>query len=420
MALLQALIAALTRSAGRFLNTVFAWATVLLFGRVSEDRQIYVSAVAFGSVIWLIVLVGVAFPSVGTFLLAFVPLPKWVEKTWIRLAMLAAVVVIPALVGVIAIFMLDEARRPRGAGAKIRAVLRGYPYTIGLAITLVMMTAFAPILKLRALAKRWTTEHVPVLIEARDYQDVVEATRRALEAGGIKTDARPASWMLRAPTKSLTLFARGAVANLVADRMTMLRSDTVEIVLHPSDLVISGRETVAARTRAVIAERLVFTRAYLTWDKEANELEDRLRAIWNARHGHPRRVLQRALEAVNRDLHELEVPYEEWEVLFREYLLVERELWRSTGIADRPRSRASRVIAALAVAGPHLARAADSFESASDDVRHIAGRAPKTAVTAAALAVLGAVASILAFARRPKPTVAPLAEPSKTTRRRAA
>src|SRR5689334_23623800 len=112
MAIIQALIAMLTRSAGRLLITAYSWATVLLFGRVSQDRQIYVSAIAFGSVIWLVVLAGVAFPSVATFLLSFVTLPAWIDKRWIRLAMLAAVVVIPALIGVVSILMLEREKRP--------------------------------------------------------------------------------------------------------------------------------------------------------------------------------------------------------------------------------------------------------------------------------------------------------------------
>src|SRR5207237_4915544 len=147
VAIVQALIAMLTRSAGRLLNTAFSWATILLFGRVSQDRQIYVSAIAFGSVIWLIVLVGVASPTVATFLLSFVTLPKWIDKTWIRLAMLAAVVVIPAVIGAVSILMLDEERRPHGADSIAKAVLRGYPYTVGLALTLAMMTIFAPVRK---------------------------------------------------------------------------------------------------------------------------------------------------------------------------------------------------------------------------------------------------------------------------------
>ena len=38
--------------------------------------------------------------------------------------------------------------------------------------------------------------------------------------------------------------------------------------------VISGRPMDAARARAILAQRLTVTKAYLTWDKEANEVED--------------------------------------------------------------------------------------------------------------------------------------------------
>ena len=328
MALLQALLAALTRSAGKLLNTAFSWATVLLFGRVSESRQIYVSAIAFGSAIWLVVLLGVAFPSLGAVLLSFVTLPDWVDKTWVRLAMLAAVVILPAVVGVMSILMLDKERRPRGTAQTIATILKGYPYTIGLAMTLAMMTVFAPIIKVQALRRRWTSEHVPVIVKPRDYAGIVDAIQQALAEGGIETERRRASFMLRVPTKILTLFARGALSDLVADQMAKLCSEAVEIVLHPSDLIINGRKGTAARTRAIIAERLVFTPAYLTWDKEANQIEDRCRAVWDARHTHPAQWLDDDVRAIGADLRRLELPYEEWDVLFRELLLLERELTR--------------------------------------------------------------------------------------------
>lgn len=123
------------------------------------------------------VVVGVAFPAVGTFLLSFVPLPEWVDKRWVRLAMLAAVAVIPAIVGAVSILMLDRDKRPRGAGAVVEAVMKGYPYTVGLATTLAMMTVFAPIRKIRTLAKRWTSEHVPVIVNPEDYPRIVDATQ---------------------------------------------------------------------------------------------------------------------------------------------------------------------------------------------------------------------------------------------------
>lgn len=384
MAIIQALIAALSRSAGKLLNTAFSLATILLFGRVSQDRQIYVSAIAFGSVIWLVVLAGVAFPSVGTFLLSFVTLPKWIDKSWIRLAMLVAVVVIPALIGVVSILMLERAKRPRGGVAVAKAVLRGYAYTTGLALTLAMMTIFAPIFKVRTLLRRWTSEHVPVIVTPRDYDTVVDAVRSALAEAGLPTERRRASWMLRAPTKVLTFFAGGAVAGLVAERITELYSNDLEVVLHPSDLVISGREATAAHARAVVAEDVVFTPAYLTWDKEAHELEDRMRAIWDARDVRASAEVRAELEAVEARLHELEIPYEEWEVLFRELLLLERAL-REGG------RRAATLGAGLAVAAPHAERAADSPTE----------RPPRRVPALSLLAtLLGALAAILALPRR--------------------
>src|SRR5437868_5070786 len=97
MALFQGLFAALSRSLGKILNTLFGWATLLLYGKVPEDRQIYLSILSFGSVVWLVVALGILFPSFATFLLAFIPLPKWVDKSWVRIAMLIGTVLIPPI-----------------------------------------------------------------------------------------------------------------------------------------------------------------------------------------------------------------------------------------------------------------------------------------------------------------------------------
>jgi hypothetical protein len=201
VAIVQGLLALIFRSAGKLLNTAFGWATAMLFGKVPEDRQVYLSAIAFGSVAWLVALLGIIFPAVGTFLLAFVPLPDWIDRAWVRLAMLAAAIVIPLVVGVLSLLMLDPEDRPRGA-AKAKAVVKGYPYTLGLALTLLLMTVFAPIIKARHLLKRWTSAHVPVIIEPNDYLEVVGDLQRALAAGGLETERRPASWLLRGPRSS--------------------------------------------------------------------------------------------------------------------------------------------------------------------------------------------------------------------------
>jgi hypothetical protein len=342
MAIFQAVLALLFRSAGRLLNTAFGWATTMLFGKVPQGRQIYLSVVAFGSILWIVAVLGIAFPSFATFLLAFVPLPAWVDDTWVRLAMLGAAAIVPLVVGAVSTRMLSPEQRPSGFAANLVAALNGYPYTVALALTLILMTALAPIIKVRTMIRRWSTRHVPVIVEAEHYLEVVADVEQALDRGGFEVERQQASWMLRLPTKVLTTLAGGAIDDLVADQLTTLRSDRLEVLLHPSDLVINGAERDAARANAIIAEQLAFTPAYMTWSKEANEIEDRLRKIWITlrqqaeRPGMLNRLTDR-LAAVEHDLRTLELSYEEWEVLFREKLMVERALLQmKADLVDRP------------------------------------------------------------------------------------
>lgn len=337
MALVQGLITFLTRKAGKIVNTVFSWATTLLFGKVPENRQIYISLASLGAVLWMIVVIGIAFPSAGTFLLSFVTLPEWLNDR-MRWVMLGLAVVLPAVNGIISLFMLDPQQRPKDFRGKSRIILRGYPYTLGLSMTLAIMLISAPILKLRDMAHRWMTLHIPILVDAEDYRSVLTDVARILEAAGRRTVERRAPLILRVPSKILAFFAGSAVHRMMAEQMAVLHGDNFEILLHPSDLMIRAPAKQSARLHALMTEHLSFTRAHLTWDRGGNELEDRLRAIWlelDHLNGNSQRVLAE-LEQIDREMRSNEeLPYEEWEVLFRQKLLIERKLYRvKAGMRD--------------------------------------------------------------------------------------
>jgi hypothetical protein len=328
MAIVQILLAAIARSAGRILNTAVGWATTMIFGRVPEKRQIYVSVMTFGSLVWMAVIVGIAFPSAGTFLLSFVPLPAWIDRKWVRLAMTIAAAVLPALVGGVSLLLRDPDQRPTGS-ARVRAVLRGYPFTLGLALTLLMMCVLAPVMKLQTLARRWSSQHIPVVVDSEDYDDVLDQVQRVLATGGWRTDRRLASWMVRLPTRVLTLLAGRALDAYVAKQLTTLRAERFEVVLHPSDLVLSGEEGVVVHARSLLAEQLAFGKAHLTWTKDAQALEDHMRSLHHAG------ALEPALDYVDSRLKDIDVTYEEWEVLFRQRLLLllaaRTTMWRASG-----------------------------------------------------------------------------------------
>ena len=328
MAILQAILAELFNYVGTILNTAFGWATIMLFGKVPRDRQLYVTLSAIGSVVWLIALLGVAFPVVAVFILSFVKISQYVDKDWIRLAMLALAIVLPAAVGFDSLYTVPPDRRPKGGRDKFKAIVHGYPYTVGLAVTVIMMCVFAPVMQVRNMIRRWTSVHIPMIVESHNYIAVVDSIQKTLERNGVKTERKLSSLMLRLPTKLLTLMAGGAVHGLVADNLTTLVSPELEIMLHPSDLVIRGKERDVAHAHAIVAERLGFTKAYMTWDQEANDLEDRLSHIWRevVAGGADPAAAQNQLDEIEGQLRTIHLPYDEWEVLLREKLLIEHEM----------------------------------------------------------------------------------------------
>ena len=121
----------------------------------------------------------------------------------------------------------------------------------------------------------------------------------------------------------------------------MLRAPSIEITLHPSDVAIAGSEESVARSRAAVADRLTRTEAYLTTTEEAQQIEDALRELRDP--SDPQEAL-RALPALDERLSRLTVPYEEWEVLYRQRLQVERDLLRGRDRATDGPPRHERVL----------------------------------------------------------------------------
>jgi hypothetical protein len=367
VAVLASIFALAGRFLGRVLTMALGWATILLFGRIPQSKQLLLSMVTLGSLAWVVALVGVLVPDAGTFLVAAVPVPSFIREEWVRLAMLVAALVIPILVGIGGLLLIDPADRPSGAGL-VKQILRGYPYALVLALSLAFMAVVAPLRKLRSLAKRWSDAHIPVVVKPGGYERVATDLEAALEQAGLSVDRRAAPRVLEIPSKVLAAVAGAGVRSLVPDHLIVLADPTVEALIYPSDIHISGRSADLARARAAIASRLTFSAAYLTTAKETQRLEDRLERVAAVVRGEP---IQHAeafadLAQVDQALATLHVPYEEWEVLYRLRLQVERDLLALRARAEAspeptaasaPPSLVDRAVAAVLASGFGLAAA---------------------------------------------------------------
>jgi hypothetical protein len=205
MAILAALFALGSRFVGRVLTTALGWASTMLFGRVPASRQNLLLGITFGSVIWVVLLVGVILPAVGTFLLVLIPKQDVIPESTVRLIMLAAAIVAPAVIGACTLFLLPrDERTPRDA---VIAMLRGYPLTALLALLLVFLAVLAIVRKAVSLRKGWTDAHVPLVVLPSRYDDVAADLDAAVTAVGLDVEPPLAPAALSTPARR-----RGAVA----------------------------------------------------------------------------------------------------------------------------------------------------------------------------------------------------------------
>ena len=110
MAVLQALIALVTRSLGRITSSIFGWAVVALFGQTAPAEKTMLSALVGAAAAWPILLLGIVVPKLAVFVLGFVPMPDRIPSWTVRAVWIGLAVLIPLAVGI-----TMAARRPRGA-----------------------------------------------------------------------------------------------------------------------------------------------------------------------------------------------------------------------------------------------------------------------------------------------------------------
>jgi hypothetical protein len=313
MAIVASVFAMLGRFAGRAVNALLGWATLLLFGRVEARKQTILGFVALASLAWVAAGIGILVPDVGTFVVAAVPRPDFVDEGLVRLGMLDAVVAIPLAVGITGVWLVEARSRPTG-GALIRVVLRGYPFTALLAAMIVFLGVVAGLRKIRSLARRWTDAHIPLVMKPGRYDRVIAELEEVLTQSGLDVRRRPAPDALLLPARLLDRVAGRALGSMVPDHLVLLVGPSLEILVYPSDVAISGEKARVARSRAAIASRLTRAPAWMTISAEAQSIEDDIERLARMPSSPARAV---GLAAVDRQLASVVIPFDEWETLYR-------------------------------------------------------------------------------------------------------
>ena len=315
MALIASLFALVGRFVGRALTMTLGWASVLLFGRIPQDRQVWLAVLTFGSLAWVAALAGVLVPDVGAVLLTALPRPDWIPEDLVRLAMLVTAVVLPAILGGVTLLLFDPEDRPKGTEL-LKQVARGYAVVPILAVTLVVLAVAGTIRKLDSLAHRREDAHVAIVVRPGRYDALVATLEATLRADGLIEGRRAGSAVLTTPARLLARVAGRGIGSLVPDRLIELHGPGLKLAIYPSDLSLTGEKDDVARARALVTRDIPSKDAWFTTSKEAQKLEDRLAALESA--DPATRAAQ--LPDIDRDLLDLTIDQDTFEVLYRRRL----------------------------------------------------------------------------------------------------
>jgi hypothetical protein len=330
-ALIAVLSTAILNSLGRIAAFLFSWAMVGFFGKMPPKRQYILAGISLMSILWVVFVLSIVAPEITQFLFLLnknLGSPR-IKELIQRFAILL-VILLPFLIGFASLFV--DNKPPDTLKGKAVQIAKGWIIAPGFALGIVLMMVTSVVVIAITYLKRLKTEHVPIKLKENGYGAVMHDIRDALTQNELPVRETEMPWLLKPPVLVMGFLAKSLVEGLVTPEAKMLVGDNgLSIVVHPTDMIIAGPKSTAAEARAVITQRVPFTEAYLTWEEKSQQFEDRITTLYHKWHDNPagkdeREEQLKEIETLKGDLHSQDMPFDQWEVVYRELLQLQDEV----------------------------------------------------------------------------------------------
>jgi hypothetical protein len=337
VAILQALFRLVARSASTAINAIFGWAVIALFGSTTPKERTTLSALVASAAAWPLLLVGIAFPKVALFIVAFIPLAKSVPSGALRIVWIALAVIIPFVVG-IAVASRGAAHQPREPAWK--RLLRGFPITFALAMAFLLMVVVAPILKIATIVRRRQIVRLPALMEKGATTEAALALVSKLEGHGMELRPSKAPWHMVAPSRILLKIGGPAFASIASETVEYYKNKDLAVAVLPNETIIDGTGDNVARAHALATEVYAPRKVIQTFSPGARDVEAQVQRLWSIYRDMPpahreSKVLRVRLAEVANQLSTLTLPWDEYQICYRLLLQLDRALTGKPPLLDK-------------------------------------------------------------------------------------
>jgi hypothetical protein len=333
MAVVTFLFSYLARQANNIIQAIFGWSVTALFGKLQRREQVLVTGALVVSLAWPLFVLGAFLPGVSAWALAFVPLHKWLGDTVLRAIWIGLAVLAPIVVGV-----LVHIASPQRRGGYARAAITGYPTALGFFSAFVVVAVTVPALKLAAIARRWSDEHVYLQPHDGDYDAVMKELADAIARAGYTPHLSDAPRHMVLATTIMRALARGTVTPFVGETLRRVTADGLQIYLYPADMLLRGVPAKVAHVRAMFGRTQLDAHAYLVASPHAQHVQDTLGKLGQrlTEEHAPGNVIAAQLRRAYGEIIRLDLPYDEFTILDAMARRFERALLRD-GLVDGAR-----------------------------------------------------------------------------------
>ena len=319
---------------GKSSTFALGWATSMFFGQIPGNKGRVVSAASVLSLAWVLLLLVVGpvlVASIAADALGVIDLDnmQFIKLDDVLMPLLG-LLFLPPLITLMA--ELSRFHETVSLGRWAGRLPLSYPIALSLGSGLLLMLVITPILQLRRVREGRATQHLPMLVKEGRFEDLVCDIERWLEelAGAPvrREEYRGvASWPLRV----LRYAAAQLLRSVVADAPVRLRAGESEVALFATDVSVTAPKDDVYRIRAALHKRLALTEAFLTWSEVPQRFEARLMELHVAKLPLAERIA--ALERLQEEIDAARMKSDEWDVLYRLRLQVERDAYEAAANA---------------------------------------------------------------------------------------
>jgi hypothetical protein len=307
---------------GRAASFALGWATALYFGQVPGKQGHVLGLISLLAAGWVVLLAGFGVPLlVGAVLDALGVVPRNFDlASWVVLTLGGALVLTPPLLAALSTW--TDIHEDRTLGRWLSRVPVSYPATASLGIAVLEMIAFSPLLIIDRLRHGHVLSQMALTMkEGTDddaLQDAVAASMRAMGVDHLEVDQ--ARGFLAWPLRTVGFATTHLLGAVVRGSPVYLAAGDVKIYAYATNVAIIGPAEQVHRARAALEREVPFHGAHLTWEEDAQRLEDEL---LDAGQAHGGAVLRRRLDRIQERIDTAELAVDEWNLLYRLRLQVE-------------------------------------------------------------------------------------------------